>query len=146
MDVRKYMVMSLCVIAFNTHAEIYRWVDKDGKVHFTDRKPAPEAENITKEVKSHNIDTSSNELNKIVAMRDRDERERREQTIREQQGLQPELDKQRQAYCERQKERLRKISGYVVFTDDEGKVVKVTEQQRQQKVAEQKQIIKDTCS
>lgn len=146
MDVKKYMAWGLCIIALNAHAEIYRWVDKDGKVHFTDRKPAPEAENITKEVKPQNIDTSSNELNKIVAMREQEEKQRQEKIMRERQALKAEIDKQQQIYCDKQKERLRKMSGYVVFTDEQGRAVTVTEKERQQKVAELKQVIQNTCS
>ena len=146
MDVSKYLLLGLCVIALNAQAEIYRWVDKNGKVHFTDKKPAPEAENITKEVKSHNIDTSSTEVQKLTLMREQEERNRQEQIMRERQALKPEIDKQRQVYCDKQKERLRKISGYVVFTDENGRAVKVTEKERQQKVAELKQVIQDTCS
>ncbi|MEN0038262.1 MAG: DUF4124 domain-containing protein [Cellvibrio sp.] len=145
MDVSKYLVLGLCVIALNSQAEIYHWVDKDGKVHFTDKKPAPDAENITKEVKTHNLDTSSTEIQKITLKREQEEKQRQEQRLREWQERKPEVDKQRQVYCEKQKERLRKISGYIVFVDENGRSVKVTEQERQQKVAELKQVIQDTC-
>jgi hypothetical protein len=145
MDVTRLLALGLCVIALNTHAEIYRWVDKEGKVHFTDKKPAPEAENITKTVKSHNTDTSSSELQKLTLMREQEEKERREKMRREQEALKPEREKQRQVYCQKQKERLRNISGYVVFVDDKGKAVPVTEKERQQKVADLKQVIQETC-
>lgn len=145
MDVTKLLALSLCVITLNTQAEIYRWVDKNGKVHFTDKKPAPDAENITKQVKPYNTDTSSTEIQKLTLMREQEEKERREQLRREQQALKPEREKQRQIYCEKQKQRLRNISGYVVFVDDNGRAVPVTEKERQQKVANLKQVIQKTC-
>ncbi|HSC68609.1 MAG TPA: DUF4124 domain-containing protein [Cellvibrio sp.] len=145
MDVKKILALGLSVVALTTQAEIYRWVDKEGKVHFTDKKPAPEAENITRQVKSHNTDTSSSELQKLTLMREQEEKERREQLRREEQALKPQREKQRQVFCEKQRERLRNISGYVVFVDDNGRAVPVTEKERQQKVADLKQVIKETC-
>lgn len=40
------LMLMLFLAAGGTHAgELYRWVDKDGKVHYTDQPPPPEARN-----------------------------------------------------------------------------------------------------
>ncbi len=149
MDVSKLLIISLLATAMNCSAEVYRWVDKNGKVHFTDRKPAADAENITEDVKSQNIDTSSGELQKLTSMREQEEKEKQEkmqQELQRQQQDKDELAKLNRPVCKKAKERLQDISGYIVFTDEQGRAVTVTEKERQQKVAELKQDIEKYCN
>jgi hypothetical protein len=149
MDVNKVLILSVFAIAMNSTAEVYRWVDKNGKVHFTDRKPAAEAENITAEVKSQNIDTSSGELQKLTSMREQEEKAKQEK-IQQEQKIQQErkekLAELNRPACERAKIRLKKISGHIVFTDEQGRAVTVTEKERQQMVADLTQEIQQHCS
>jgi hypothetical protein len=51
----------------------------------------------------------------------------------------------RQSRCNRAKARLQEITGHVIFLDDDGKVVKVTEKERQQRVAEMNALISENC-
>ena len=149
MDVRKLLVFILLAVSLNSVAEIYRWVDKDGKVHFTDRKASPEAENITKEVKTQNIDTSSGEIQKIAAMREAEAKDQQEQLLQEQKRKQEHKEKLAElnkSNCEKARKKLEDISGYVVFTDEQRRAIKVTEKERQQMVAELKQDLQTYCS
>ncbi len=149
MDVRILLLFSVFTLSFNSTAEIYRWVDKDGKVHFTDRKSSPAAENITNDVKTQNIDTSSGEIQKIAAMREQEEKDRREQQQQEQkrqQEYKEKLAELNHSNCEQARKKLEDISGYVVFTDAQHRAIKVTEKERQQMVAELKQDIQTYCS
>ena len=38
---RNYLIVlaGMCILVTAVHAEIYRWVDENGKVHFSDEKP-----------------------------------------------------------------------------------------------------------
>ncbi|PUA28247.1 MAG: hypothetical protein B0W54_17375 [Cellvibrio sp. 79] len=149
MDVRKLLVFILLATSLNSTAEIYRWVDKNGKVHFTDKKPSTEAENITKDVKTQNIDTSNGEIQKIAAMRELEEKNRQEQLQQEQTRQREHKEKLaelNQSNCEQARKRLVDISGYVVFTDEQRRAINVTEKERQQMVAELKQDIQTYCS
>ncbi len=149
MDASKVLILSLFAVAMNCSAEVYRWVDKNGKVHFTDRKPAADAENITENVKSQNIDTSSCELQKLTSMREQEEKEKQEKTQQEQKAQQErkeQLTELNRPVCEKAKIRLKKISGHIVFTDEQGRAVTVTEKERQQMVADLKQEIQEYCS
>lgn len=40
---RFWPVILLLALAGSAHAEVYRWVDQDGNVHYTDKPPAPDA-------------------------------------------------------------------------------------------------------
>lgn len=132
----------LVLCSESVSADVYRWVDKDGKVHYTDKKPAPEAEDITRQVSKQNIDTSSEELRKV------------EQILRKEKPADqdfynapdPEEQAQRTQRCKAARQRQAKISGRVIFIGDDGKVVKVTEQERQHMLAELNGIISENCA
>ncbi|AQT60846.1 hypothetical protein CBP51_09320 [Cellvibrio mixtus] len=125
------------------NAEVYRWVDKDGKVHFTDKPPAANAEDITKQVSKQNLDTSREELNKVQQLHI-------QETEAQQQRNAQQAMSAGEAYalatrCAAAKNRLRRISGNVIFIDDQGKVVKTTEKERQAMVAELTTYIDNHC-
>jgi len=123
------------------NAEVYRWVDSNGKVHYTDKKPAEDAEDVTKKVNKQNIDTSSDDLHKVGNILRKENDADREYT----QQQQNDETQERESRCNSAKARLQEITGNVIFLDDDGKVVKVTEQERQQMVAEVNAIISETC-
>ena len=137
------LVLFICVVCCShwASAQVYRWVDANGKVHYTDKKPATEAEDVTQQVSKQNIDTSSAELRKVEQiLRKENDADREYQQARAAEDAQ-----RRAAICRAAQARLKTISGLVIFHDEEGKVVKVTEQERQQKVAEVKAVINENC-
>ena len=64
----KLILSLILVVSVNSSAEVYRWTDANGKVHFGDQKPKATAENITAKVKATNVDTSTNEHQKLETM------------------------------------------------------------------------------
>jgi len=142
MQGRTLFLIGLLSFSIDVTAEVYRWVDKNGKVHYTDKKPAPDAENITKEVNKQNLDSSSREIERINQMHREDE-----QAARAAQQRQAEARAQAmRAPCAEAKTRLKKMKGYVTFIDENGKVVTVTEKERQEKVAELERDIRANCT
>ncbi|RYY77178.1 MAG: DUF4124 domain-containing protein [Gammaproteobacteria bacterium] len=137
---KKILFLSLVLIGVTAQAEVYRWKDANGKMHFSDKRPESAAENITEKVKQVNVDTSTAEHQKLETIfrkeNDADREYRRQQA-------KPDPDQLRR--CEAAKEYLRVISGRVQFIDNEGKIVRVTEEERTQKVAETQAMIKKTC-
>lgn len=141
MFIRLLLLISFACCSHWASAQVYRWVDENGKVHYTDKKPATEAEDVTQQVSKQNIDTSSAELRKVEQiLRKENDADREYQQAREAEDAQ-----RRAAICKAAQARLKAISGYVIFHDDEGKVIKVTEQERQQKVADVKAVIAENC-
>jgi hypothetical protein len=51
--IRCLILMSLCALALPATAQVYRWVDKDGKVHYTQQKP-PDVQAEVLPIKSAN--------------------------------------------------------------------------------------------
>jgi hypothetical protein len=70
------------LLAVASSAEVYRWTDEHGRVHFSDKPPRDQqAENISDETRSVNVDTSSAErkkLNQLFAPETAEEKRLRE--------------------------------------------------------------------
>lgn len=129
------------VVGLSVNAEVYRWVDKDGKVHYTDQKPANDAEDVTRQVNKQNIDSSTNEMRKVESiLRKENDADREYYQQQAQEDAQA-----RQQQCNWARKRMNEISGNVIFVDDAGKVVKVTETERQKMVADVSKIIQENC-
>jgi len=130
----------LILMCANIQAEVYRWTDANGKVHYGDKKPKSTAEDITEKVKQTNVDTSTAEHQKLETLF-RKENEADREYQREQARPDPEL----LLWCKEARDYLKTISGLVQFVDKDGKAVKVTMEERDQKVAETKALIKNRC-
>lgn len=108
-------------------AEIYSWVDEEGKRHFSDTPPMETekegAEVSRQEIELHNIDFGYPPG--IVVDPDREERQgrHRQRTSAEAQQL--------NEACRKARADLDLLSGRVVFTGKDGKEIRVTESQRQ---------------
>lgn len=133
---------ALCLPAQAT--EIYRWVDSEGKVHYSDRKQADDAEDVTDKVRVHNIDTSQDEQRKLQKIFRAENEADREYYRQQQAQQQPSIEQRKR--CQKMRKYLADISGRVQFLDENDKPMKVTEAQRKQKVAEVEQLIRTNCS
>lgn len=122
------------------NAEVYRWTDANGKVHFGDKKKGASAENITEKVSKTNVDTSTAEHQKLESVF-RKENDADREYKKQQAQPDPELLRR----CAEAKDYLKDINGRVQFIDDNGNPVKVTEAERKQKVKDMQQQISERC-
>lgn len=139
-----YLTLSFIILiacSVFAEAEVYRWTDATGKVHFSDQKPKEKADNVTDKVKKQNIDSSTQEHQKMEALfrkeNDADREFRRAQSQPNDEHIQR---------CNEAKEYLRKISGRVQFLDSDGKAVNISEAERRTRAEEMHQVVKDNCS
>lgn len=137
----KLLLNLLLVASVSAHAEVYRWTDANGKVHFGDKKAGASAENITEKVSKTNVDTSTAEHQKLESVFRKENDADREY---KQQQAQPDTELLRK--CAEAREYLHTINGRVYFLDKDGKEVKVTEEERKQKVKDMQQQINEHCS
>jgi len=137
----KTCLFVLLLLNLSAHAEVYRWTDSDGKVHYGDKKPKAPAEDITQDVKKTNVDTSSAEHQKLEKVFRKENDADRE--YKAQQSLPDPILLQR---CEKAKEYIRLENRPIQFYDDEGKIRKVSEADRQKHDAETREFIKNNCS
>jgi predicted RNA-binding protein with RPS1 domain len=137
-------VLSLMLYFPGAAAEIYRWTDSEGKVHYSDRKMVKDAEDVTDKVRVQNIDTSQEEQRKLQQIF-RAENEADREYHRQQQEKNKPSNEQRK-YCQKLRSYLNDISGRVQFIDENDQPLKITEAQRKQKVVEVEQLLRNNCS
>ncbi len=128
------------VLCGAVNAEVYKWTDSSGKVHYSDKKMMKSAADITDQVKHTNLDSSSGEQRKLEAIF-RKENEADREYKRRQSQLDPELT----VRCKEARDYLAKIDGRVQFVDQQGKPVMVTENERKEKVIQMQRAIREHC-
>lgn len=144
------LLVSCCAIVFiviastPAAAEIYRWVDKEGKVHYSDRKLVGDAEDITAQVRIHNIDSSQEEQRKLQQIFRPENDADREYYRQQQEAQKP--SRELVNYCTKLRTHQRRMSGRVQIVDDQGKEVRFTEQQRQEHLEETQKLITERCA
>lgn len=137
---RLYIISLLLLSTVAAHAEVYRWTGSDGKVHYSDKKPAEKAEDISDKVKQQNIDTSTAEHQKMESIFRKEN-----EADREYKEQKPQRSLEQIQYCIHLKDYLNTISGRVQFIDDNGKPVAVTLDEQKKRVAETKKLIQEKC-
>lgn len=137
------LMVLLVLISHNLNAEVYRWVDANGKTHYSDKKTAKNADDITAEVRKQNIDTSSEEQRKLKKIfRPENEADR---AYHRQQQLREQPDTEMVQHCKEQRNYLHHIKGRVQFIDEQGQIIKVTEKERQAEVLRVEDYIASRC-
>ncbi len=133
-------------LAAGAGAEVYRWVDKNGKIHYSDKKPPDSnVENISSQVEKSNIDESSREtrkLGKIFAPESAAEIRLRQQ----QQAQQEARRQQHEDKCKQARERLSKLKGRIYFIDKNGKAYNISEKERKRREEAMEDFIRQQCS
>lgn len=133
------------VLSAQSAAELYKWVDENGKVHFSDKKhkAAKNAQDISASLKSTNVDSSQRsqkQLNDIFTQK-RQAQAQNQPSAKEQQAAY----KARYNQCRKMRYKLSKIDGRVQYVDKDGKIIPTTEKQRQQDVAETRAWLNKNC-
>lgn len=139
----------LCVLFFllwssQTLSEVYRWTDQNGRTHFGDRPPEQGvAKDISDTLDKINIssDYSTPEM-MLRHAQDRDaERQKRLELWQEKQKNTPTQSER----CSKARKQLEIIKGPVVFIDDNGKDLKISEATRKQRVSDLEKLIQKHC-
>ena len=140
----KHMIAFIAFVLVCTqgHAQLYKWTDAQGNVHFSDTPPSSgKAEDISDSVKRMNISTDLSSPSMIRRAEQARESERRERN-----GHAKAASKTaNEEYCAAASKRLMDISGPVEFYDEYGERVKVTEQERKQKEKDLRAEIARNC-
>lgn len=139
-----FVFILLCVPL--AQAEMYRWVDANGKVHFSDKQPAgTNAEDISDSVKHTNTDIGGRSAKQQLQKYERNKAAK--QTEKKQsEAYASAAEKQRNEQCQAARKHLKILQGRVIFYDDDHKEVKVSEAERVQKAQELEAQIKKYCS
>ncbi len=127
-------------------SQVYVWTDENGKKHFSDTPPAESVEVRQETFEVENVDTgyphtdpdSYKHIQESWA-----EKKKREKAEK------AEFERRREEYmkgpCTQARKDLSKLQGRVAFYDDDGNEIRVSETDRQKKVAELNADINKYC-
>ncbi|WGL15576.1 DUF4124 domain-containing protein [Microbulbifer bruguierae] len=124
--------------------ELYRWVDEDGRVHFSDRPPV--------EAKAESLDGQLKPINSADATRKIDfpDSSRAQQIERDyvqrRQAQEARDLHQRQIACNQARRQLEILKGRVYFVDADGNQTTISERERAEKASALDALIHRHCS
>lgn len=135
------------LLTFNASAEIYRWVDDNGKIQFSDRPMKGKTASTVK------VDATKNSYGGGAVLN----RQRNLLTQYEDQDLQSQKDKHQAlldnenkkklaAVCLQAKDKLANFQRALIYTlDDQGERVYYSEEKREQRIEGLRKAISDNC-
>ena len=139
-------ILVICVsfVTYCSHAEVYRWVDDDGNVHFSDKKPEQnDVEDISESVANTNIDESSKAMRRLDQVLSETEGEKQ---VRNKKEYNDRIAQERQnRICEKARDDLRILRGRVVIVDENGVTQSMSESQRKIEAQKLESEIKNRC-
>lgn len=131
-------------ISISAWAEIFQWTDENGQIHFSDRAPRKiQANNISEQLSNINItsDLSSPEMMLRLEQAKDAEREAHYKEQQEKYNKQPTKSES----CKKAKKLLRLVKGRVVFVDEQGKDLKVSEETRKKRAIQLENEVRKHC-
>ena len=142
-----FFLLISSLISSSAFAEIYRWVDENGKTQFSDR---PVRGKSSSEVK---VDTTKNSygggdvLNRQRDLLDRyEDQDKQSQKDRQQAAQDKENQKKIKTACLRAKDKLAGFERGLIYTlDDQGERVYYSEEKRTQRIESYRESITKNC-
>lgn len=121
-------------------AEIYKWVDENGRMHFSDSPPGEGRQAEEVKIKTQSVDMEG-------ARRSSDRFTQPKSNVRSEreQQRQAQAQAQKNRACQQLWNRILKVSGPVRFLDEDGKEVRVSEQERKEREARLRKEYKERC-
>ena len=137
----------LFFFAANSYADVYKWIDEDGQVHYSQQPPPGQQAEMIKAPPPPAIDPAKaqQEIDTLIEQQKADELASEDKTI--QAGKEQERANQLKANCQAAKRNLKAYQDNPGrrLMDDKGNVTRPTEEERQQKIRESQQKVKEFC-
>ncbi len=143
----------LLAMASNLSAQIYKWVDSEGQLHYTQR-PAPagkEAEAIEDKIRFAAALKSKNKKHSSYLSSDKDDEDKlaskREEIASKQKKVSDNYKKQLITYCSSQRKNLKQLkTSSPIAWEENGKTELLTSKQKKDKIKEISKSVTDNCS
>ena len=152
----QHIVLNLCIFLISmlltlaAPAEIYKWVDDEGKVHYGEKSPNTTANRAVETIKIKDaVSTSNNErANEAFKKKSKSLDENRKKRKKEKLAKQKKAGKQakQKKACEEAKEILAGLQMPRVALTDGDEYVWLDEEEKQVKINEVKALIKTLCN
>ena len=145
------VVFSLvCLLGLSpvSHAKMYKWVDADGNTHYT-QSPPPDGV-ITEDVKlPASVNLDNKEAVKAFEKQQKNQQESAETKQKDEKELNREAEHTalKKDNCRKSRAKLENVqsAGRIRAVDENGNVVRATEEERQRRITEAQENIKKWC-
>jgi len=150
---RSVLPVVLLVLSFAAHGQLYKWVDKDGKVQYTDQPPPPGAARDEKKlnIKSSPAESQSKSGDKTAAPKNVAEQELEFQIRRiareQEESKQQAAETTNQRNCAISRNRLNDLesSGRLVTRNEKGERIYLAEADREKVIEQARKNISIYC-
>jgi hypothetical protein len=124
-------------------AQVYKWVDENGKVHYADRKPEDrETQEMEGDLGKINVTKSQPVPDEVRIRRETDA----EKAVSARQSLEEQREiAAREKQCSLVRHRLKVMSGPVYFTDENGNDYDISEQERAKREDQLRRAVQRYC-
>ena len=131
--------MFLLMLSLSATAEVYTWIDENGERHFSDQPPADQniSAEVTREIELQNIDAGYPAGIVVNPTRKRRKQEKAQQKAAAAEKMNIE--------CARARADLATLSSPVIFRDETGQQVRVSEKDRAKMENSLRMLIKEHC-
>lgn len=146
----KIFVVTALIVLFSTtsNAQIYKWVDENGKTQYTDQRPPPGASRVEQRLNIKPTNRTNNTSEKSTNLVDeRAEFNKRQQQKKEEETKQQAITEDNKRKCIDAQTRLRMYtdSPRLTVPDGSGGIVYVDDETRQQRINEANKAISEFC-
>lgn len=146
-------ISALCLlfISLSLQAEVYKWKDSDGRIHFSDRKPSEVAEEVALKpsISEEEIEQASKKSKEFVSRQQRKNAFQKEEAakIRKQEREKAHKLAEQKNYCGKAKRELRILkAGVAVYrTNKAGERAYIGDVQRESEIKEWNRTIRKYC-
>lgn len=142
-------IFAMCLLFNNAHATLYKWVDADGNIHYTQQPPPGDIEgDIIKPPPKLKTESALKELDENQKYLENLQKEREKQA--EDQEFEEANAAIRKSNCQLGRDKMASLrltaSPQARSVSEDGTVYKLTEEQRQAKIKEAQEIIDNNCN
>lgn len=143
--INRLLILAVLLTSTLVMAQTYRWLDEQGNVHFGDKPPPHQnAEDISGQLKQPNRDQGGSSAAEQLQQRHNDRAARRVERQQSNPRYGPDASSRAEA-CRKARQELSILQGPVIFFDEQGNELKVTEKERAQRAAAFEKTVKTNC-
>lgn len=136
----------LLLFALPVSAELYKWTDAEGKIHFGDRPPENQAtESLEIDVQNNDFELQSEESAAYFNKVRQNEAISQQKQARDAQN-QAQAQQKKQALCQKARNHLATLQGPVYFEKEDGSTYEISEKEREARAKEFAKEVQRYCN
>ena len=145
----RYSCLTFMIVLFTTatSADVYKWVDKDGQTHYSQQVPRDQQADLIKTPPPPSIDPAEaqKKIDALIEQQQQNDQALKEQRNQAQQETEKAAQKKENCRIAQQNLQQYKDNPGRRVVDADGNVTRLSEEDRQQKIQQLQQNVKEYC-